>query len=87
MTRRLAAALLCTLLATAACGGSGGTDNRPDVHACKAAMIQRFHDALQTDAPAAPAPTGTPPACAGISQEDLLKIVADIFSDESTGPE
>lgn len=88
MTRKISVTLASVaLLTAAACGGSGRSDKRPDVHACKTAMVQKFHDALSTDAPAAPEPTGTPAACAGVSQEDLLKIVAEIFSTESPGPE
>lgn len=86
MTRRATAALLCTLLATAACGGHADKEQRPDVHACKAALIQKFHDALTTGAPE-PTSSGPPAACAGVSDQDLLKIVAEIFSTESPGPE
>jgi hypothetical protein len=87
MIRKTAATVASALLLTvAACGGSGSSDKRPDVHACKAAMIQKFHDALTTDAPT-PTSSGPPAACAGVSQEDLLKIVAEIFNTESPGPE
>lgn len=88
MTRKISVALASALLLTAAaCGGSGHSDKRPDVQACKAAMVQKFHDALDMNSTATPQPTGTPAACAGVSQEDLLKIVAEIFSTESPGPE
>jgi len=88
MTRPASVVLASVALLTlAACGGPGHDDNRPNVHACKAAMVQRFHDALSTATPTAPEPTGTPAACAGLSQEDLLKIVAEIFSTDPTEPE
>lgn len=87
MTRKTAGVLASVvLLTTAACGGQGH-EERTDVNACRAAMVQRFHDALSTVSPTAPEPTGTPAACAGVSQEDLLKIVAEIFSTESPGAE
>lgn len=94
MTRKISVVLtsaalltMTTLFTVAACGGQDHPDQRPDVHACKAAMVQKFHDALDMNSTATPQPTGTPAACAGVSQEDLLKIVAEIFSTESPGPE
>lgn len=88
MTRKIVVALASVALLTAACGGPGHSDKRPDVHACRAAMVQKFHDALST---AAPEPTGTPSdrpaACAGVSDQDMLQIVIEIFSTESPEPE
>lgn len=88
MTRSASVVLASAVLLTvAACGGRGHEDTRPDVHACKAAMVQRFHDALSTASPQAPTPTDTrPPECAGVSDQDMLKIVAEIFSTDSPEP-
>lgn len=87
MTRPASVVLASVALFTmAACGGPGHDDTKPDVNACKAAMVQKFHDALSTDAPE-PTSSGPPAACAGISDQDLLKIVAEIFSTDPTEPE
>lgn len=69
---RYAIAAMLAVLILSGCGGSS-----PDRGACKAAMKKDFSNAeLNPNSP----PASEPPACHGIPQSELKKIVGEILT-------
>lgn len=75
MTTRRSAALAATALAALMVAGCGAP--KPDVAACKAAMKKDFATALAN--PEAPSAT-RPPACNGVDQKTLTRLVGEILA-------